>query len=62
MISRVSGVDSRTASNWSQIRQDLQTVSEIYGFRGNFGWGGYEQRGSYEPRRTTIPGWPREWY
>lgn len=62
VVSRVN-LDSRTYSNWSQIRQDLQTISSIYNSRGNYGSDGYyDQRGSYEPRRSNIPwGWPREW-
>lgn len=31
--------DSRTSSEWSQIRQELRFISDAYGFRGNFGYG-----------------------
>lgn len=43
--SRIDGLmyrfrlDSRTASDWSQIRQELRFISDAYGFRGNFGYG-----------------------
>jgi hypothetical protein len=36
--------DSRTQNNWSQIRNDLRTVADIYGLRFN-GGGGYNNGG-----------------
>jgi hypothetical protein len=45
-IGRVIGrtrMDSRTASDWNQLRSDLHTVANIYGlrFNDNGGYGGY---------------------
>jgi hypothetical protein len=43
-INRVLGrvrVDSRTSSNWNQLRNDLRTVANIYGLRFNDNGGGY---------------------
>lgn len=36
--------DSRTQNDWSQIRNDLRTVADIYGLRFN-GYGGYNNGG-----------------
>ena len=35
------GSDGRTASQWSQIQQELRYISNVYGFRYNGGYGGY---------------------
>ncbi|MCA1592968.1 MAG: hypothetical protein LC754_10020 [Acidobacteria bacterium] len=48
-VSRVR-LDSRTRSDWSQIRSDLRTVADIYGFRmsdldNGYGNDGYNRRG-----------------
>jgi hypothetical protein len=43
-IDRVLGrvrVDSRTSSDWSQLRNDLRAVANIYGLRFNDNGGGY---------------------
>ena len=41
-------VDGRTQSDWSQIRQDLRTVANAYGFGyGGYGNGGYGNGGYY---------------
>ncbi|HVG38218.1 MAG TPA: hypothetical protein VM870_02955 [Pyrinomonadaceae bacterium] len=44
-------IDSRLWSGWSQIRQDLRTVGDWYGYRGGSNNGGYN--GGYDPRRQT---------
>jgi hypothetical protein len=33
------GFDGRTASEWSQIQQELRYISDVYGFRYNGGYG-----------------------
>ena len=48
-VARVQ-LDSRTYSDWSQIRQDLRTIADIYGFGGDFRDDGYYRRGGYERR------------
>ncbi len=45
-------LDSRTASDWTQIRQDLRTIADIYGFRlRDFGDDGYYRSGNDDYRR-----------
>ena len=48
VVSRVR-LDSRTASDWSQIRQDLQLVANIYGLR-------FDDRGGYYGRDDDYSG------
>jgi hypothetical protein len=55
-VERVIGrvrLDSRTASDWSQIRADLRTVADIYRL-GNYGNGGYG-RGRGRGNRNGYP-------
>ncbi|MCA1635335.1 MAG: hypothetical protein LC802_17015 [Acidobacteria bacterium] len=40
-------LDSRTANDWAQIRNDLRTVSDIYGFRFNDYDGGYRRNNDH---------------
>lgn len=46
MLSRVRA-DSRTYSGWRALQQDLRYVADVYGINYN---GGYNNRGSYDPR------------
>ena len=40
IVSRLRFIDSRAMSTWAQIRQELNVVSNAYGFRrGDFGYG-----------------------
>lgn len=48
-------LDSRAASDWSQIRQDLRVIADAYGFRLN-GNGGYDR----DNRRGSAPWWQRQ--
>ena len=70
-VSRVR-LDSRTASDWAQIRHDLRTVADIYGFRfGDFDGRGRGRDDDYYRRdrngRNNNGGWrwptnvPRPW-
>ena len=36
---RIARFDSRTASEWSQIQQELRFIGDVYGFRYNGGYG-----------------------
>jgi hypothetical protein len=47
-------LDSRSAYDWSQIRQDLRVIADAYGFRLN-GSGGYDR----DNRRGNAPWWQR---
>lgn len=58
-------LDSRTSSDWSQIRQDLRVIADAYGYSFN-GNGGYNdrdddyRRGDDRNRRNNdIPWWQR---
>jgi hypothetical protein len=50
-------LDSRAASDWSQIRQDLRLIADAYGYRIN-GNGGYDRRD--DNRRGNAPWWQRQ--
>jgi hypothetical protein len=39
-------LDSRSASDWSQIRQDLRLIADVYGYRINGNDDGYIRRGN----------------
>lgn len=47
--------NSRAASDWSQIRQDLRVIADAYGFRLNSN-GGYDR----DNRRGNAPWWQRQ--
>ena len=47
-IGRNRGIDSRVASEWSQIQQELQIISDAYGL-GNYNNGGYFPNGGNYP-------------
>lgn len=52
-VSRVLGrtrMDSRTSSDWNQLRNDLHTVANIYGLRFNEG-GGYNNNDDWRRNR-----------
>jgi hypothetical protein len=57
-------LDSRSASDWSQIRQDLRIISDFYSYRIN-GNGGYDRRdddwrrNDRNRRRSNAPWWQR---
>lgn len=48
-------LDSRSASDWSQIRQDLRVIADAYNYRFN-GNDGYNDRNR---RRNDAPWWQR---
>ena len=45
-IGRNRGIDNRVASEWSQIQQELQIISDAYGL-GYYNNGGYNPGGNY---------------
>ncbi|HLL17123.1 MAG TPA: hypothetical protein VK388_18835 [Pyrinomonadaceae bacterium] len=49
MLSRLR-VDSRTYADWRQIKQDLRTIANAYGFRYDGNDDGYYRGGGYDPR------------
>ena len=49
MLSRLR-VDSRTYSDWRQIKQDLRTIADAYGIRYDGYDDGYYRSGGYDPR------------
>lgn len=54
-------LDSRTYSDWSQIRQDLRLIADVYGYRsGGYNNGGY-RRDDRNRRRDNdnVPWWQR---
>ena len=59
--------DSRLASEWSQIRRELQTIESIYGIRGGFGRGRnddiYDRRNDdiYRDRRNDRNNRNNDW-
>lgn len=63
-VSRVR-LDSRSASDWSQIRQDLRLIANAYGFNYDGGYdGGYRRDDDYRRddrnrRRDNNPWWQR---
>ena len=52
-IGRGRGIDSRVASEWSQIQQELQVISDAYGL----GYGRYNN-GGYYPNGQNYPNYP----
>lgn len=60
-----SQLDSRSASDWSQIRQDLRLIANAYGFNFSGGYdGGYRRDDDYRRddrnrRRDNNPWWQR---
>jgi hypothetical protein len=50
--------DGRTSSEWSQIRRELRTISDFYGYSGN---GGYGRDDDYrrQQRNRNIDDWIR---
>ena len=56
VVSRVR-LDSRTASDWSQIRQDLRLIADIFNLR--FDNGGYYGRDDDRYRRNNNNDWRR---
>lgn len=49
-LGRGRGIDSRVASEWSQIQQELRIISDAYGI----GYGGYNN-GGYYPNGRNKP-------
>lgn len=49
--------DSRLASEWSQIRRELQTVENVYGIRGR-----YDRRGDIYDRRNDRNDRNSDWW
>jgi hypothetical protein len=49
-IGRLRNIDNRTASDWSQIQQELRVISDAYGL----GYGGYNN-GGYYPNGRNYP-------
>lgn len=47
-IGRARGIDSRIASEWSQIQRELTIISDAYGL----GYGGYNNGGNYPNDRN----------
>lgn len=47
-IGRARGIDSRVASEWSQIQRELSIISDAYGL----GYGGYNNGGNYPNGRN----------
>jgi hypothetical protein len=59
VVSRIR-LDSRSASEWSQIRQDLRVIADAYNYRYNGGYGGYGRDDDRNRRRdTNAPWWDR---
>lgn len=63
-VSRIR-LDSRTASDWSQIRQDLRLIADAYGFNNGGYDGGYRRDDDYRRddrnrRRDNAPWW-QQW-
>ena len=52
IVSRLR-LDSRTQSDWSQIRQDLRLIGEFY--RGNYNNGGYNGRNNNDQWWRRLP-------
>lgn len=58
-------LDSRTSSDWSQIRQDLRVIADAYGFNfnGNDGYirrdDDYRRNDDRNRRNNDIPWWQR---
>ncbi|HEY0005378.1 MAG TPA: hypothetical protein VGB17_11265 [Pyrinomonadaceae bacterium] len=44
VINRGRVYDNRVASDWAQIRQELNVIGSVYGYNGNYGNGGYYGR------------------
>jgi len=53
-IGRNRGIDSRVASEWSQIQQELRIISDAYGI-GYYNNGGYYPNGRDDDYRRNIP-------
>ncbi|HZH29778.1 MAG TPA: hypothetical protein VEY11_03370 [Pyrinomonadaceae bacterium] len=51
MLSRIR-VDSRTYSDWREIKQDLRTIANAYGLRYDGYDDGYYRNGGYDPRNN----------
>ena len=51
-------IDSRITNDWSRIRQDLQTIADVYGLRfSSYGGDDGYRRGRYDPRADNRPWW-----
>lgn len=56
--------NSRVQSDWSQIRQQLRFISDVYGYRRDLGrdnYGDYNSRGDYDSRGSRRSSYPRNW-
>jgi hypothetical protein len=53
-IGRNRGIDSRVASEWSQIQRELQIISDAYGI-GYYNNGGYPSGGNYPSYPNGYP-------
>jgi hypothetical protein len=51
--------DSRLSSEWSQIRRELQTIENVYGFRGRRGGDIYDRRDDRRDRNDRNSDWWR---
>jgi hypothetical protein len=64
-LGRSGAIDNRVASEWSQIQQELQIISDAYGI--GYGYGGvYNPNGRNDDYRRNIPNTRRtnnnEWW
>ncbi len=58
VVSRLR-LDSRSYSEWMQIRQDLRVIADAYNYRYNGNGGGYNGRDDRYRRDTNAPWWDR---
>ena len=58
-IARPGWYDGRLGSEWSQIQQELRTISDAYGFRYNGGYGDYRRNDRNNRTDRTDDWWRR---
>ena len=59
VINRGRVYDNRVASDWAQIRQELNVIANVYGYNGNYGNDGYYGRDRDDRNRNNNDGWWR---